>query len=591
MNILKQVDNGFQKAHSAIKNISGRGRLILKVIVILLAILTAAALDFPAQYNKGALFLYDKLNLRVPQIPETSFLLGLDLQGGTRLVYQADTSNLSNLSATEQSEALDGARVIIENRVNYSGLAEPQIQVTGNNQMIVELAGVKDVTEAKKMIGETPLLEFKETGTKGQPLTDAEKKTIEDYNKEAKKKAEDVNKKALVLGADFAALAKEYSADPGSKDKGGDLGYFEQGQMVPEFEKAVFIDLKVGQITKKPVQTQFGYHIIKKVDEKTTTVDGQVKKTVSASHILISTKSLEPTLENTWVNTKLSGIYLKKSRVEFDPNTGAPEISLEFNEEGAALFADITQRNVKKQVGIFVDQNPEPISAPIVQEPIKDGRAIISGSFNLTQAKDLVKRLNAGALPIPLSLISEQTIGASLGEVYLVKSLKAGMWGLIFVMVFMFLYYRLSGFLADIALLFYAVVVLLIFKSWPVTLTLAGIAGFVLSIGMAVDANVLVFERIKEELKVGKPLSLAIADAFKRAWLSIRDGNVSTLITCSILFMFGSPMIRGFAITLSIGILTGMFSAMIITKALLLFVSNFSWGQKEWLYGVKSKEQ
>ena len=270
-----------------------------------------------------------------------------------------------------------------------------------------------------------------------------------------------------------------------------------------------------------------------------------------------------------------------------DPTTGIPQVSLEFDSEGSDLFAEITKRNNGKLVAIFLDGFP--ISIPRVNEPILTGKAVISGSFSIQDAKTLTQRLNAGALPVPISLISQTTVGASLGNVSVAKSLRAGLWGLLIVALFMILYYRLPGVLAVLALIVYVTVLLALFKLIPVTLTLAGIAGVILSIGMAVDANVLIFERLKEELRSGRDLASAIDEGFARAWTSIRDSNISSIITCVILFWFGSSVIKGFALTLCIGIIISMFSAIVITRKFLKVVGKMDINGREWFYGVKKK--
>jgi preprotein translocase subunit SecD len=220
-----------------------------------------------------------------------------------------------------------------------------------------------------------------------------------------------------------------------------------------------------------------------------------------------------------------------------------------------------------------------------VQSAIIEGRAIISGSFGLKEAKLLAQRLNAGALPVPINLVSQQTVGPTLGKVAVERSLIAGILGLLAVALFMLIYYRLPGLLAVCALLAYAAVSMAVFEIWPVTLTLAGIAGFILSIGMAVDANVLIFERLREELRNGKPLALAVEDSFSRAWLAIRDSNVSSLITCIILAWFGSGIVKGFAITLAIGIGISMFTAIGLTRTLMRVVFGGSKTFKRWVIG------
>ncbi|MBU1178585.1 protein translocase subunit SecD, partial [Patescibacteria group bacterium] len=285
--------------------------------------------------------------------------------------------------------------------------------------------------------------------------------------------------------------------------------------------------------------------------------------------------------------TKLTGQHLNKSQLQFDQQTNQPIISLEFNDEGKRLFAEITERNVGKPIAIFLDGAV--ISAPTVNEPIRDGSAVITGQFTLDEAKELAMRLNAGALPVPIELLSQNTVGATLGKSSVEKSFLAGLIGLVLVSLFMIIYYRLPGVLAVLALGFYALLVLALFKLIPVTLTLAGIAGFILSIGMAVDANVLIFERVKEELRLGKTVKSAIDSGVKHAWVSIRDSNVSTIITCVILAWFGVGIIKGFAITLGLGILVSMFSAIVVTRMLLYLVLGKKVGQKMWLLGIKKE--
>lgn len=262
--------------------------------------------------------------------------------------------------------------------------------------------------------------------------------------------------------------------------------------------------------------------------------------------------------------TGLSGKHLKKSDIVFDPQSNQPQITLQFNKEGEELFAQITRENIGRPVAIFLDE--QIISAPIVQQEIKSGQAVITGNFTIEDAKELAGRLNAGALPVPIKLIQQQSIGATLGNSSIQKSLTAGLIGLLAVAVFMIVYYRLFGFFAVFALLIYAILNLAVFKLIPVTLTLAGMAGFILSVGIAVDANILIFERTKEELRRGREYKKAVSEGFKRAWTAIRDSNVSTLITVFILGYFGTSLIRGFAITLGIGILLSMFTALTVTR-------------------------
>lgn len=272
--------------------------------------------------------------------------------------------------------------------------------------------------------------------------------------------------------------------------------------------------------------------------------------------------------------TDLTGKDLARSQVQFDPNTGQPVVGLDFNNEGGKKFAEITSRNVGRPVAIFLDQVP--ITIPRVQEPITTGEAVITGEFTLEEAKKTVIQLNAGALPVPIEIIEQRNVGATLGSESVAKSIRAGLIGLLMVVLFMVAYYGYLGFLAAVALVIYGLVTLALYKIVPVTLTLPGVAGFLLSVGMAVDSNILIFERMKEEVRDGKPRDMAMELGFGRAWDSIRDANVCTLITCFILFnpfnwnfLNTSGMIRGFALTLGLGVLLSMFTGIVVTRTVL----------------------
>ncbi len=509
--------------------------------------------------------------------------LGLDLQGGAHLVFEADTSQIKD---SDKASAVEGVRDVIERRVNTFGIAEPLIQTNkegDNYRVIVELAGVFDISEAIKQIGETPLLEFKEQNpnfTGEIKLTPEQQQVLDQLNNQAKEKAWEILNK-IKAGEDFAQLAKENSQDPGSKDQGGNISFVKRGVLVPEYEQVILGQLADGEIAPTPIETQFGYHIIQKLSEKGF---GDARE-VESRHILIAKVSPQDLFasEDQWINTELSGKHLDRAQLVFNQNTNAPEVSLTFNEEGKRLFAEITKKNLNKPVAIFLDG--QPISIPTVQNEITEGQAIISGDFTISEAKLLAQRLNAGALPVPIKLVTQQTVGPSLGSKSIQQSIFAGIIGIVAVVLFMILYYRLLGLFAALSLGMYGIIVFGLFQFIPVTLTLAGIAGFILSLGMAVDANVLIFERVKEELKKGEPLDLALTDGFKRAWPSIRDSNLSTLITTAILFWFGTSIIKGFALTLSIGVIVSMFSAIFITKTLLEIFMVKKLEKYKWLFG------
>lgn len=274
-----------------------------------------------------------------------------------------------------------------------------------------------------------------------------------------------------------------------------------------------------------------------------------------------------------YTDTALTGANLKKAVVQFDQSTGEPQVAIQFDSAGGQIFSDLTKNNLGKPIAIVLDN--QVISAPTVQTEIDNGQAVITGKFTIDEAKTLSIELNAGALPVPISLIEQRNVGATLGSESVKKSLVAGLVGLILVGLFMIIYYRLPGALAVVALAIYTLIVLALFKLIPVTLTLAGIAGFILSVGMAVDANILIFERTKEELAQGKTVGLSLEEGFKRAWSSIRDSNFSSLITCAILYYGTTGIVRGFAITLAIGIIISMFTAITVSRTFLrLFVGT-----------------
>ena len=285
----------------------------------------------------------------------------------------------------------------------------------------------------------------------------------------------------------------------------------------------------------------------------------------------------EPNAIPNFIHADLSGANLQKATVVFDQNqtvsTGEPKIQLQFNSEGAKKFRDITEKNIGKRVAIYLDN--QIVIAPVVQSAILDGKAIISGQFSVENAKILVTQLNAGALPVPVKVLEQRTVGPTLGQESVNKSLFAGLVGLSLVVAFMIFYYGRLGVMASVALVIYGLVTLAIYKFVPVVLTLPGLAGFILSIGMAVDANILIFERIKEELRLDKPLSIALENGFGRSWDSIRDANLATIITAFILFnpfewgfLPTSGPVRGFALTLALGIFISLFTGVIITRNL-----------------------
>ena len=272
--------------------------------------------------------------------------------------------------------------------------------------------------------------------------------------------------------------------------------------------------------------------------------------------------------------TQLTGRYLDKAGLIFDQTTNQPRVELTFNSEGAKLFADITKANIGKQVGIFLDGSP--ISAPVVNEEITGGKAVISGNFSIEEARILVGRLNAGALPLPISLSGTSLVGPTLGGSAVNAGMKAGVIGFILVILFMILWYRLPGIMASLALVAYSTMMLALFKYIPVTLTSAGLAGFIISVGLAVDANVLTFERMKEEIRDGKSLHDAVELGFARAWTSIRDSHIAAIIVSIILFWMGTSVVKGFAFTFFLGAVISLISAQMITRVFMRAIANKS---------------
>lgn len=427
------------------------------------------------------------------------FKLGLDLSGGSHLVYQADTTKVEPSEVTELMNAL---RDVIERRVNTFGVSEPIVQVEQGSfvtdepvhRLVVELPGVTDINEAIKQIGETPLLEFKL------------------YSVELANKLESIQ--GLRVGMDNAT---------GSATTTGDGGVVLDGEV---------------DISKQ-----------------------------------------EP-----YVDTGLTGRYLKSAKLGFSNGQGSqlanePLIEISFNEEGAKLFEDITRRHTGEQLGIFLDG--ELLSAPVINEPIQGGKAVISGSFSREEAQSLARNLSFGALPVPIELQSTQTIDASLGVDVLHRGVSAVLFGFAFVLLYMMFWYRLPGLVAGLSLISYVIIMLALFQYIPVTLTAAGLAGFVLSLGMAVDANVLVFERMKEEFRSGSSSREAVRAGFARAWSAVRDGNVTSLLSAIILFWFGTSMVKGFALVFGLGIIASMLSALVITRVLLLCLPDIKKDQSK----------
>ena len=441
-----------------------------KIILLILISLLIIWIDLPENLRVNFKVLNQKIDFIINPLKidgeifglkikkEFKTHLGLDLKGGSHLVFEADTTKIKK---EDLEDALNSARDIIEKRVNFFGVSEPQIQTLksqGKYRISVDLPGITDVSSAIKLIGQTAQLSFKE--------------------------------------------------ETPAKDQ------------------------------KEATQTPIFLRLTK--------------------------------------DTGLTGKHIKKAQLTFDNQTGKPQVALIFTDEGGKLFAKITERNVGKPVAIYLDQFL--LSAPVVQQKIEGGNAVITGNFTVDEAKKLAIAINSGALPLPIKLVEQKNIGPTLGASEVRKSVYAGVIGLFLVILFMVLYYGKLGAIASLALLIYGALSLAIFRAIPVVLTLPGLAGFILSIGMAVDSNILIFERMKEELRKGKSFEIAFRLGFGRAIDAIKDANITTLTVAFILFnplnweflpQFG--MVRGFALTLGIGVATSLFTGLVITKRLIKF--------------------
>jgi preprotein translocase subunit SecD len=441
---------------------------------------------------------------------DVSVVRGLDLQGGLRVLMEADLP--ADVQVT--NEQMQTARDIVENRVNGLGVTEPVVQVAGERRILVELPGVEDQDQAINTVKETGLLEFVEVDTSDPSV-------------------------AVALQGDRIQT---------------DYAYQQSGEPTP---------------TSPP---------------PSPTPDPTEAAAAGTSEATPEATPVPPIL-----HTVMTGSALETAQAGRDQVTGEYLVQFTLTSDGAKTFGDYTTAHVGDYLAIVLDK--QVISIPQIQSPITGGQGSITGNFTLDEANQLAVQLRYGSLPVPLRVAEIKSVGPTLGQDSLQKSAVAGIVGLLVVMAFMMLYYRLPGLMADMALLVYAATTFALFKLIPVTLTLPGIAGFVLSIGVAVDANVLIFERMKEELRAGKNLAQSIELGFSRAWPSIRDSNLSTLITCTILFWFGNTfgasIVKGFALTLAIGVMVSLFTAITVTRLFLhTTLDNLEMAQHPRWFGI-----
>ena len=605
--------------------------------------------------------------------------LGLDLQGGSHLVYQ------TNLLSEPDDESMTGERIpptadqmaalkkIIERRLNSSGLGEPIIQILGEDRLLIQIPGVGDPDEAKKYIGETAQLVFRHrTSNVPQPLefeegeivgysvvevtpelfappeTEDETDAEGSEGKDTKESDESSSEESSDSDTTESNSADESDSSEEGDDQAEDAAPAETGPpgLVVELSETGFAKFseKVDEMRDSLVPPQGAVNTfpdrlafslagaeaqevevlyqqaILLEDGQLVTLSGDpnIREIIGTNKFVITLLRAFPGSDDPMLEAErqfaaggelvfklikgkvdgdigLTGDDLARAYAGQHQGSGVPIVNIEFNGEGTRKFAEITTQiaGTSDQIAIFLDE--EELIAPVAEQAITGGNAFISGrDFTIGRVRDIALLLESGRLPIPIVLILEKDVDAILGSDSLEKSVRAGVLGLVLVFLFMLLYYRMPGLIAALALLIYALMLIAIFKMLPVTLTLSGVAASILSVGMAVDANILIFERIKEEMRAGRTLLSAINIGFNRAWSAIRDSNVSTLITSGILYWFadtlGATVVQGFAATLAIGVMLSMFSAIFVSRTLLRMVALTGFGRRlRWFVPTEGK--
>ena len=621
----------------------GRTVLIIVVIVALAALTLGFKTISIAQFQRGS------------EDTPLGLSLGLDLQGGGHLVYQANlTDPETGESVAVTEDQMESLKRTIERRVNGAGLGEPIIQILGDDRLLVQMPGVSDLERAKSYIGETAQLEFKrreinvpreateigaadivsvradylptpsptpeptpapgatatpdasgqadQTGASQQPVV-----LLVEFTPEGAAKFEPILTRMQLSYLTYQSELSQWFAAQQAAQQASGQGAAMTGNPPPPIYDRLDLDVRGA--------TDLGYELTAGEISRVQTLDNTYAFAFPPEPVAQgASQAPEVTPESAQArlgqgatvlfteiqgavdeDTGLSGDNLARAFPGQHAASGEPIVNLEFDDVGTRIFGELTQDIIQKeqetgirdQIAIFLDG--QELVSPEVRQAITAGTAIIEGDFTIERVRDLALLLEGGRLPVPIELIQERDVDAILGADSLAKSVVAGFVGLALVLTFMTLYYRLPGLVASVALVIYAALVLAVFKILPVTLTLSGVAALILSIGMAVDANILIFERMKEELRAGRTLLMSVNIGFDRAWPAIRDGNVSTLITCAILFWFadqlGASIVQGFAVTLAIGVVISMFTAIIISRTLLRFLATirFTRGVRAWL--------
>jgi preprotein translocase subunit SecD len=511
------------------------------LIITLLLVAVATFIVWPGSglnFTLGSLTVNNKFEIHQ----------GLDLRGGLQVLLEADLP----AGTTVDDRAMGVARDIVESRVNALGLTEPLVQRQGANRIVVELPGVSDPQQAVDTLKQTGLLEFVDIGDASIP--------------------------------DGTKLQTD-CLDPSKVDCGNPTG------ILPPTATVTATTVTPATATTAPTATSTATTAVTATASGTSAavISGTVEATAAAPS---PTPTVEPSATITpsepIYHTVMTGVAIKDATVG-RTQLGDWVINFTLSNEGSQIFGAFTTSHVGKRLAIVLDKTV--ISAPSINGAITSGTGTISGRFTQQSANQLALQLRYGSLPVPLKVVQSREIGPSLGQDSLRKSAIAGVIGLTVVALFMALYYRLPGLIAVIALLIYAELTFALFILIPVTLTLPGIAGFVLSVGVAVDANILIFERMKEELRSGKPLRQAVDAGFSRAWPSIRDSNISTLITCAILFWFGNTfgasIVKGFALTLALGVGVSLFTAIVVSRTILhLFLDRVDFTTRHAWFGI-----
>ncbi len=532
------------------KNRSVRGILIFLFILL--------SIYFTLQFVQGIPWGWAQKKLN----------LGLDLKGGMQLLLEVDFSEV-NINKADRENAVQSAIEIIRNRIDQFGVTEPSIQRIGDNRILVQLPGIQEFDRAKNLIGRTARLEFKlvaEQDEYEKVLT-----SIDDYLKKNIEKYSFLSEITEDLAVADSNIASDILKDDSAATNDSTATETVETDLLNEKDKVFTNLINSGG---RPYTIAYDYvPFFKKLLE-----DPAFKRSFPSNYQLALSKDdkNDPKADRgvyvLYSNAEITGDYLDDAHTSTgknmsDPNTyNKPIINLEFNRNGAKKFANITGQNRNRMLAIVLDDVV--YMAPRINDRIPDGRAIISGVFNMAEAHDLVIVLKAGNLPAPVEIIERKDVGATLGTDSIKAGQMAGLIGLVIVAIFMLVYYKVGGLFANIALVLNIGFTLSVLTLFGATLTMPGIAGLILTIGMAVDANVLIFERIREELDLGKTVRSAVDAGFSRAIITIADANITTLIAAIVLYNFGTGPIRGFAVTLGIGIVGSMFTAIVFVKAL-----------------------